>query len=99
MDSSPLVIKEAMAMGIATVSTTISGIPELIGDCGFSVSPENHIELFNAIEKVYLMNNDEKNKLSKKARDRIKTKFNITIEVKKLLDLFTKTSQKIHSEQ
>lgn len=88
MDGYPVVIKEAMAMGIPTISTTVSGIAELMGDTGFLVQPKNQQAIFEKIEKIYLMENDEKNKIGKKERAVIQLKSDITIEVKKLLNLF-----------
>ena len=88
MDGSPMVIKEAMAMGVTTISTTISGIPEIILDgTGFLVPPESETELFNAIEKVYLMPPNVKHELEKKAKELIEVKFNVNSEAKKLLSL------------
>jgi glycosyltransferase involved in cell wall biosynthesis len=54
MDNLPTVIMEAMATGLAVVSTTIGGIPEMVVDneTGFLVQPEDAIALAGAIEKV-----------------------------------------------
>lgn len=59
-DAMPVVLKEAMAMETACISTPVSGIPELITDnkTGVLVPPQNSTELSDAIDE--LLTNDEK---------------------------------------
>jgi len=54
MDNLPTVIMEAMAAGLPTVSTTIGGIPEMVGEneTGFLVQPGDAAALADAIEQV-----------------------------------------------
>jgi glycosyltransferase involved in cell wall biosynthesis len=54
MDNLPTVIMEAMATGLAVVSTRIGGIPEMVIDneTGFLVRPDDPVALADAIEKV-----------------------------------------------
>ena len=54
MDNLPTVIMEAMATGLAVVSTRIGGIPEMVveNETGFLVSPGDVVALADAIEKV-----------------------------------------------
>jgi len=54
MDGIPTVLIEAMAAGIPVVSTTISGVPELVrdGEGGLVVAPEDPVALADAIERL-----------------------------------------------
>ena len=54
MDGIPVALMEAMAMGIATVSTRVSGIPELIEDgvSGLLVNERDSYALADALERL-----------------------------------------------
>jgi len=54
LDSSPTVIKEAMALGTPVIATQIAGIPELLdyGRCGVLVPPKDVMQLTEAISKL-----------------------------------------------
>lgn len=54
MDNLPTVIMEAMATGLAVVSTTIGGIPEMVveSETGFLVQPDDIPALAEAIDKI-----------------------------------------------
>ena len=54
-DGIPNVILESLAMELPVVSTSVSGIPEVIkhGETGLLVKPENAEELAHAIERLY----------------------------------------------
>lgn len=53
-DAVPTVIKEAMALGLPVVATTIAGIPELLDDgrCGILVSPRDPVALADGIARM-----------------------------------------------
>ena len=53
-DALPTVLLEALATGCPVVSTTISGVPEIVesGEDGILVSPEDPMEIANAIERI-----------------------------------------------
>jgi glycosyltransferase involved in cell wall biosynthesis len=59
-DGIPVVLMEAMAMGIPVVSTAISGIPELIQDgvSGFLATPNDPMSLTDKICQALSPNND-----------------------------------------
>ncbi len=53
MDGIPVVLMEALACGIPSVSTTVSGIPELLGGgAGLLVSPEDPAALADALSRL-----------------------------------------------
>ena len=54
IDGIPVVLMEAMAVGVPVISTTLSGIPELItdGEQGFLVPPSDPVALANAIKQM-----------------------------------------------
>lgn len=65
------VLLEAMACGIPIISTNVSAIPEVVGDCGILVNPRDPDDLSKAI--IHLLENDTKRAfLSLQGLDRIK---------------------------
>jgi glycosyltransferase involved in cell wall biosynthesis len=54
MEGIPVVLMEALAAGVPTISTRISGIPELVidGKTGFLVEPARPEQLVRAVERV-----------------------------------------------
>lgn len=58
VDNMPLSLIEAMALGLPIISTNVGGIPFLIKDNynGLLVNKNDHVELSEAIEKLYLDN-------------------------------------------
>ncbi len=89
MDGLPAVITEAMAMGIPVVSTTISGIPEVIEDGvnGVLVEPDNTEALEKGIDRI-LSGKLDRRSLSANARKIIVDEFNVEKEGCKILDIF-----------
>ncbi len=77
-DGMPLVLIEAMAIGTPVISTTLSGIPELIqnGVSGFLVEPGDYKDI---AEKIILLNSNIRlrEELVRNARNRIVGEFNI----------------------
>jgi len=53
-DGLPTVLLEGMATGLPVISTRVAGVPEIVdhGETGLLVSPENSLELANAMERV-----------------------------------------------
>jgi glycosyltransferase involved in cell wall biosynthesis len=89
MDGIPVVLMEAMAAGLPVISTTISGIPELITDGvnGLLVKPEDARGLANAME--YLLDHPEtREQLGKAAAEKIAQEFELQANVRKLAALF-----------
>jgi colanic acid/amylovoran biosynthesis glycosyltransferase len=85
----PVVLMEAMSMGLPVVSTTVAGIPELIrnGQDGLLVAPSDPGLLANAIER--LMDDAElRSRLALSARERIADQYNLRVNVARLAGIF-----------
>jgi glycosyltransferase involved in cell wall biosynthesis len=89
LDGIPVVLMEAMAMKIPTVSTRISGIPELIdhGRNGWLTTPGDSVELADALK--HLKDNPElRDRLGKAARESVVHEFNIYKSAEAMAALF-----------
>lgn len=91
-DGIPVVLMEAMAMKTPPVSTTVSGIPELIDHerNGLLCEPKNASAIADAITEL-LQNESKRADYSEQAREKVVEEFNITTEVQKLEAIFEKT--------
>ena len=86
-DGIPVAMMEAMAMGLPVVSTTVSGIPELVKNgSGFLVPEKNVKDLVKAIET--LRDSNLRAEMGLNGRAVIKQEFNVKMEVDKLINLF-----------
>lgn len=63
---------EAMEAGVPVISSNVSSIPEVVGDCGILINPLDEEEYFNALEKMYFDENF-RNDCSKKGVEKAKT--------------------------
>lgn len=89
MDGIPVALMEAMAMGMPVVSTTVSGIPELIEDgvSGLLVPERDESALADALKKL-IENGDLRRALGRGARQCIEHRFNISINTRELAAMF-----------
>jgi len=87
MDGIPVSLMESMAVGVPTVSTPLSGIPELIENMkdGMLVSSGSPAELADAIEKL-LLNRKFAEELGKRGSEKVRSKFNVKSYTDTLLD-------------
>jgi glycosyltransferase involved in cell wall biosynthesis len=85
----PCVLMEAMAMQIPVVSTRIAGIPELVDDgrTGLLVTPGRADVLADALARL-LSDQSLCRELGSRARDKVKSDFNVEISAKQLYGLF-----------
>lgn len=89
MDGIPVALMEAMAIKIPVISTRISGIPELItNDTGFLVEPMDSKGLAEAIESAHFIDEDDRNRMTRKARSTVEEQFNLSVEANKLANIF-----------
>jgi glycosyltransferase involved in cell wall biosynthesis len=89
LDGIPVALMETMAMQIPTVSTRISGIPELIdhGRNGWLTPPNDSVALADALQ--HLRDNPElRNRLGKAARESVVHEFNIYKSAEAMAALF-----------
>ncbi|WP_256686325.1 glycosyltransferase family 4 protein [Halococcus qingdaonensis] len=93
-DGSPVAIKEAMAMETPCISTTVTGIPEMIDDetNGLLVEPRDADALAEAIATM-LADANARMEMGHNARETIREKFGLEIAVEKLLSSFQKSIQ------
>ena len=85
----PVVLMEAMSMGLPVISTTVAGIPELIRNeqDGLLVAPSDPGLLANAIERL-MEDADLRARLSMSARERIADQYNLQVNVARLAGIF-----------
>lgn len=85
----PVVLMEAMAMGVPCISTRITGIPELIesGEDGLLVTPSDAGELCAAIERLM----DEprlQSRLALRGREKVLAAFDLMTNARRLGEIF-----------
>lgn len=87
----PVVLMEAMAMGLPVVASKLSGIPELVEteQNGILVPQRGSIEIADAIQKL-IEDVDLRHRLGQTGREKILREFNLQINVAKLSKLFLK---------
>ena len=88
-DGIPTELLEAMASGVPVVSTTVSGIPELVepGCEGLLVPPGNPAKLADALDQLLLDPNLGRN-LASAGRAKVSQRFSIDRNAEQLLRLF-----------
>ena len=88
-DGIPTVLLEAMASGVPVVSTTVSGIPELVesGSDGLLVPPEKPAMLADALDQILLDPKLGRN-LARAGRAKVSQRFSIDRNAAQLLRLF-----------
>lgn len=88
-DGIPVVLMEAMTIGIPVVSTQISGIGELIShqESGFLAQPNDPKSLAQSIEQL-LAQSDSLTQITQAARNRIEAEFELDTNVERLLAVF-----------
>jgi glycosyltransferase involved in cell wall biosynthesis len=89
MDGIPVALMEAMACGAPVVSTTVSGIPELVenGLSGYLVPPNDPHALADKIADL-LGDQAIRASFTRNARRIVEERFSVSIETGKLLRLF-----------
>ena len=95
-DGIPVVLMEAMAMKTPPVSTTVSGIPELIThrENGLLVEPHDISAIADSVTEL-LMNNEYRKALGCSGRATVIEEYNISNEVKKLEASFESAIERV----
>ena len=88
-DGLPTILLEAMAMGTPCVSTSVTGIPEILEDgvTGLSVDERDAAALADACERL-LKDASLRSQLAKAAREQIEARFDIDDNAARLRQLF-----------
>ena len=91
-DGIPVVLMEAMAIGIPVISTKISGIPELIQHkkTGFLAEPDNVDSLVEALETAIQFKNIDA--ITENAYQHIRNEFDETVNVDRLLKIMQQSN-------
>lgn len=76
-DTGPVVLKEAMAMGLPTITTNIMGCTEIVDEsCGYTVPSKDSKALKQAILNFCKLTEAERSKMRLAARNRVQAHFN-----------------------
>jgi glycosyltransferase involved in cell wall biosynthesis len=90
-DGLPTVLLEALAVGLPAISTTLTGIPEIIEHGNALVPPGDSIRLAMAVEEV-LTNPELQQRLGLEGRSKAEKDFDIRKNVLILQDLFARSA-------
>ena len=95
-DNIPVVLIEALAQGIPSVTTNISAIPELVrdGETGLLVTPEQPNELADAMERL-ISESGFADRLAAEGRFLVEREFNVHVSAAKLRELFAAIDGKL----
>lgn len=93
-EAMPMSVLEAMSFGLATITTAVGGIPQIINDQedGIFVTPGDIENLSDSIENL-LMDEDKKSFLGSKAMTKIETRFSLDSIAKKLYAVYKEFEQ------
>jgi colanic acid/amylovoran biosynthesis glycosyltransferase len=89
-DITPNVLIEAMAMKLPVISTTVTGIPEIVenGVSGFLVPPNDERALSDAVHRL-IHDAPLRKELGANARKRIEERFDVNKNIRRYVDLFS----------
>ncbi len=77
-DTGPVVIKEAMAMGLPVVASRQMGIKEMVSpETGFFAEPADPATLAQAIERLYRLSPAQRAEMGRRARQRVIESFSL----------------------
>jgi len=82
----------AMAAGVPVIASNIGSLPEVVGDAGILVDPNNVSEITSAIDKVLSMNKSDYNSMVEKGVAQAK-KFSWEATARETLNICLKTKQ------
>lgn len=87
-DSMPLVLKEAMSLGVPVVGTRVAGLPEAIDEsCGRLVDPHDPRGLADAIGELLAMTPRERAALGARGRERVLADFDLAVLTSRFADV------------
>jgi len=97
-DGIPVALMEAAACGVPVVSTTVSGIPELVdsGVNGILVPPRDACALAEALERL-ARDPELRTRMGRRGREKVLREFNLAANAERLASLFAGTPPAGHS--
>lgn len=88
-DTGPLVVKEAMAMGLPIVSTRFMGVKDIVTpDTGFLATPGDWISLAASMNHLLQLSATERMRMGRAARDRVTRLFTQDTQARALIAAF-----------
>lgn len=85
VDTGPLVLKEAMAVGTPVITTNIMGCKEIVTpETGYLVNEKNVVELKQSITQFAQLTFNERAEMGKMARERVEHHFNAFKQARQL---------------
>lgn len=88
-DTGPLVVKEAMAMGLPVVSTRFMGVKEIVTpETGFLATPADWPSLASSINQLLQLSPTERIRMGRAARDRVTRLFTQDAQARALIAAF-----------
>jgi glycosyltransferase involved in cell wall biosynthesis len=83
---------EAMSTGKAVIATRVGGMPDVVGEAGILVVPDNTPALAAAMLKVY-RDTSLRSELGKAARARVLERYSTTVVSKRLAEIYEKCAR------
>jgi glycosyltransferase involved in cell wall biosynthesis len=73
----PIAMLEAMATGLASIGSSVGGIPEALGDDGLVIKSNSVIEIVTSLKQLIDIGEAGRLRMGNKLRNRIDDKFSI----------------------
>ncbi|WP_028108556.1 glycosyltransferase [Ferrimonas futtsuensis] len=87
-DTGPLICKEAMAMGLPVIASSLMGLKELVSSrTGFRVRPDDPQALKRAIRGLLNLSEAQRTKLGLKGRERVRRHYELKHQARRLSSL------------
>ncbi len=89
-DSFPNSLLESMSCEKVVIASKMGGIPEMIedGKDGYLIDANSSSAIKEALKKVLALSLDDKKLITDRAREKVKKKFNLEVQMNKLTDYF-----------
>ncbi|MDF2939486.1 MAG: hypothetical protein K0R66_128 [Gammaproteobacteria bacterium] len=76
-ETSPLILMEAMSCELPCIVTEVGDCAEIIGECGWSVKPNNVPQMLSVMNQVAALPVEQRQKLGRQARSRVVEHYHI----------------------
>ena len=95
----PNVLGEAMACGVPCVTTDVGDAAEIVGDTGIVVPPGDPQALARGWEQILSLTAQERVRLGERARERIRSRYQIQQVVKQYESLYAEIARSARAEE